>query len=462
MPKIIKYSEVLSKLNKKVHLPVKKIDTIILDTDKIYDLDEEKYAKDLNNIVISKNLLKEKYTDIRIKNTRTKNIYVENLPNFGGITIPYDIINDNIDILITFNEISEISKINILNIRNIKNIPLNLEKNLKSISLKKDNGELLIEVNYKKKRIYYRVDSLGNINEKKSTYIITEEDIYNDTLNITKLTEYDNLVFPDAKIDTLIINKHYIENINKLSSLNHGRLIPFHEKMLFKNLRIIDDNDMILIPFDKTFNNNGYNTNFRDRKNNYIYINNKENSILIYLDKNNNIKVLDRNELLNKADVENVLINYKETNFLLHNIPNLILIKYKDYYKIIDFDNEFILKDDFFYLLSSNSKKYFQENNLYKALKNKDFITIYNSNEFSYNLFYKMYEDYLKFKNYIEKIKTIGFNENAIKYLFDKKFNNIINPEKNIIGDISDNEIKHFNEMANDYVKVKRLNYEKK
>ena len=460
MPKIIKYSEVLSKLKKKIHLPVKNIDTIILDTDIVYELDEEKYAKDLNNIVISKNLLKERYTDIRIKNTRTKNIYVEDLPNLGGITIPYDIINNDIDILIKFNEIYEISKINILNIRNIKNVPINLEKDIKSISIKKYNDELLIEVNYKKKRLYYRIDSLGNIDEKKSLYIITEEDIYNDTLNITKLTDYDNLVFPDAKIDTLIINKHYIENINKLSSLNHSRFISFHKKMLFKNLRIIDDNEMKIIPFDKTFNNNGYNTTFRTEKNNYIYINNKENNILIYLDKNNNIKVLDRNELLNNPDVEDVLISYNETNFLLHKLTNLILIKYKDYYKIIDFDNEFILEDDFFYLLSYNSKKYFQENNLYKALKNKDFITIFYSSEFSYNLFYKMYEDYLKFKNYIEKLKTIGFNENAIKYLFEKKFNNIMNPEVNIIDDISNNEIKHFNEMGNDYVKVKRLEHE--
>ena len=142
MPKIIKYSEILLKLKKKVHLPIKNIDTVILDTDKIYDLNEEKYAKDLNSIVINKNLIKEKYIDIRIKNTRTKNIYVEDLPNLGGITIPYDIINNNIDILITFNEISEISKINILNIKNIKKLPLNLEKDLKSISLKKDNNEL--------------------------------------------------------------------------------------------------------------------------------------------------------------------------------------------------------------------------------------------------------------------------------------------------------------------------------
>ena len=54
MLKIIEYSEILSKLNKKVHLPVKNIDTVILDTDRMYDLDEAKYAKDLNNIVISK------------------------------------------------------------------------------------------------------------------------------------------------------------------------------------------------------------------------------------------------------------------------------------------------------------------------------------------------------------------------------------------------------------------------
>ena len=85
---------------------------------------------------------------------------------------------------------------------------------------------------------------------------------------------------------------------------------------------------------------------------------------------------------------------------------------------------------------------------------------IFESGRFSNRTFHIMYNDYLNYKKYIESLKKLGFNNSAIKYLFDRKFDNIINPyNENIIdiNKITKEEIEGFNYIGNEYIKKKRI-----
>lgn len=461
MPKVIKYSELDNKLKKILHLSITKFDTIYLDNPHYY-IENDKYIKNLNTIIISKNMIENVYDNLKILLPYVKDIYVEGYDNLGGITIPYNVIKKDFKLFIKFEENTEIKKLNILN---DKNSIIKLDKDIEYLEIfKVYKDEVIIYIKYKKRKLKYTIDNLGNINEVKDTYIIDDSDIKDGTLDLTNLTEYVKLSFPRKNINTLIINKHYIEFPNKLYFLSSSRkYTPFHDYMNFNKLRIVDDNNMKLLPIDKTFDiSSNKKIYFISDGNKYIYIKNEkeDNNTLIYVDKNNNIKILERKEMLTNPDIIEVIINYRDSELIHNSSPRLILIKYKDYYIIKDFDKEYKLDNSFFKLLSVSAEQFFCSNKLIEALKNNDLITIFNSNEFYYKLFYEMYNEYLKYKNYIDRLISLGFTNDAIEYLFDRKFNTIINPDENILSEIENIEIKHFNEIGEYYIKKKRKKYE--
>ena len=52
MSKSIKYKDLSKKIGKKIHIPVKNIDTVILENYDDYDIKEEKHSLNIKNIII--------------------------------------------------------------------------------------------------------------------------------------------------------------------------------------------------------------------------------------------------------------------------------------------------------------------------------------------------------------------------------------------------------------------------
>jgi len=451
MSNIVSYSKLNKKLNSKLNIlkQPKIVNNMLLDADKF---DNKFYIHGIyiNNIIIAKSLLNK---DVNIYGTDAKNIYFENCENLGDITIPFGIKGN---LYISFKENNKIKKINILN---KKNISIDLEDNVENINIRKDE-EIKIIVQYKNKRIIYVVDR-NNIYEIKDQYKLTDKDLCDDSLNLCNLCEYNSFDFEYMTINTLIINKHYLENIKKIVNFNKSalRFRPYHSVIKFEKLRIIDDNEMLLKPIDITFDNGSYmKTTFCDADYKYIKIEEKDNCVLIFLDKNNNIKILEENEMKKQAGVEKVYFDFH--GGLFENYSNLVVVKYKDYYKIIDFEKEYIVNSLFFELISKITNKYNASPALIEALENYDLIRMFDNCDISKNRFLEMYEDYTFYKNYLVKLKELGFTNASIKYLLDKKIESIIFPNEDNLKEISETEVKCFNEIGEDYVKKKRLEYE--
>lgn len=456
MSKIVKYSKLKKRLNSKFNLSKKPkiINTMVLD-EKEYEnrlCDKEIYA---NNIVISKEVFNQ---DIDIRKTLARNICFENYDNLGDITIPFEYKNR---LYISFDGRPKIKRISILL---DKNIYVDLEDDVDRIYISSEYNDkeinLNINVDYKNKSILYEVDKKGNIIETKQSYTITSSDIRDNSINLCYLTEYQTLHYDNLSVDTLIINKHYLENIEKIKRFNDKlNYVPFHNKIRHNKLRIIDDNDMKLNPIDITFDNGNYlNTFFVDDKKNYIKIKAQNKSCLIYLDKNNFIKIISEEEIKKDPNVKKVYFDFYGNLFA--GGSDLIIVKYKNYYKVIDFDNEYIIDSLFFILLTKKQNMYHLSNSFEEYLNNYNLIDLFDKCNISKNTFIEMYNDYISYKKYIEKLKEIGFSNSAIKYLFDKKIKSIISPYEENIENITDTEIRCYNEIGEEYVKKKRLKHE--
>lgn len=459
MSKIVKYSKLKKRLNSKFNLSKKPkiINTMFLD--------EVKYENDLsdkgiyaNNIVISKDVFNQ---DIDIRKTLARNICFENYDNLGDITIPFSYKNR---LYISFEGKSKIKKINILLLD--KNIHIDLEDNVDRIYISSEYNSkdinLNINIDYKNKSILYEVDKKGNIIETKQSYTITSSDIRDNSINLCNLTEYHVLHYDNLTVDTLIINKHYLEHIDKLRNFNDKlNYIPFHNRIKFDKLRIIDDNEMKLNPIDVTFNNgNYYSTTFIDGDIKYITIKNKNKCSIVYLDKNNTIKIISEEEIKKDPNVKKVYFDF--FGGLFDSNSNLIIVKYNNYYKVIDFDNEYIIDSLFFILLTKKQNMYRLSESFEEYLNNYNLIDLFDTCNIGKNTFIQMYNDYISYKKYIEKLKELGFSNKAIKYLFDKKIKSIITPYEENIKNITDTEIKCFNEIGEEYVKKKRLKHDDK
>lgn len=428
--------------------------------------DNIEYKNAMN--IVEKELIKKLGTEvIKITNTKASNIYFENYPNLGGLTVPYNHVIDTV-LVLKLSKLKSINEINILLKNNIvKNIKLDNAIDIVSIYKNEENNNLCIYVREAKKTITYNVDNNGNTNYKLERYRIDESDIIegkdDKIVDLRSFKEYENIYFDEMNIDTIIIDKYLIENIDMLYSVN-GNNYYHNPNINFKNLIINDASDMKLIPSNKKIENikKIYFCSNNDTSN-YIYLETEDNNeILIYIDSNNEIKIIEKNELLKNKKISNIIYEFEDWGMRLNsqNI-NLILIKYKNgTYRVIEFDKSYEIDTIFFKLLSINSDEYFKSENLRYLLNIFDLEMIFESGRFSNRTFHIMYNDYLNYKKYIESLKKLGFNNSAIKYLFDRKFDNIINPyNENIIdiNKITKEEIEGFNYIGNEYIKKKRI-----
>ena len=108
MSKIIKYKYLSKKIGRKIHIPVKNIDTVIIENYDNYDIKEEKHSLNIKNIIIDYQET-EYFENIKIYKTNAENIYFKNYHNFGGITIPYEMfIHKKIDLKLRISNITSI------------------------------------------------------------------------------------------------------------------------------------------------------------------------------------------------------------------------------------------------------------------------------------------------------------------------------------------------------------------
>ena len=456
MNSVIKYS----KTKKIFKIVPSKVDTVIFDEIKSYKYVYGRYNgmfehegnsySNMENLIIDN-----KFHNIclDIGSTKAKNIYFKNEQNLGGITIPYNLIKRN-KLRIQFSwrkqYKSNIAKINF--VFDEKTVPLNLEE-VKEIYIESNNNVLRIEIKGNTWYREYTIDESRNIKKVASHYRITENDIKDNILDLRNYLNYEQLLLEQLKIDTLIINKHYIKKIKNLLNINK----QLHRKTLnFNKLRIIDDSDMKLMPYDETFIIDDY-IGFYENPN-YIHIKNEDNQVLIFLDKNDEIKVLDRHKIKNQKDVEDVIFRGLPEN-------PLILIKYKkkDKYQVIDFNATYNITKLFtkFVLGNINTRVGRNTETALNYFQNNDWVSIFSKVNISSDGFHIIYEDYLKYKEHLKKLLKLGFSYKALMYLHDRKCNAItkINGDNDLnLDNITQDEVLCYNELGKKYIKSKRKN----
>lgn len=457
-----------STLNKKISkiLSFKNYDTLLID-ERIYNKNISFTEKNLclKNIIISEQIIGSR---IELTNPTAENIYYENLENLGGLTLSFEMLKEyNKTLEISYNEDNKCNLKNINIIINEKSSTINLEKDIEKISIyffkDKDEECIIIKVIYKNKFLNYVIDNLGNIKEEKFRYTFNKEDLINNNLDISKYFDYSVLKFHTCEnIDTLVINKNFLKNTNLLKGINTKN----HFKPTINKIKIIDDNNMKLIPSEKIVSIDG--SILVD--DNYIYIDNKNDEVLIYLNNQNEIEVISRNELLKINDVIDVVFQFEHTKLCFSGYEfktprkiNLILIKYKDEtYKIVDFDKSYNLDSLFLNFLKLNPSDYFNLNEAIQFLFTNNLKEIFKLKDFDNDKFYKIYNDFEKYKLYLLELKNMGLTDNAIDYLFDKNYRNIIDPkDKFNIKNLTKKEIDFFNEYSEEHKKLKLKKYKK-
>lgn len=413
----------------------------------------------LKDIVILKKYIKE-YSNIRICDNNAENIYYEKEDNLGGITIPYEMLLKNHTSITIENEKveSNIKKLNILiNDKiltfDIKDKMEKLEISLADVSGPKDKV-MIISLNTNKEEIKYLIDKNGEYIERKKIYKISGDDIKDGVLDIRELISYNKIIADNLNINTLIINKEYLENIDKLDFLKWNS--KNNDNIKIEKLRIIDHDDMRLMPFDKTFLCYENRNLVSKAKYNYVCLKIEEEEVLIYLDDKNNIKIIKKSELLKNKDIDDVIFRFIDTvsSYNHGRKLSLILVKYKNgMYKVIDFDEIYDITEMFtnFVCLKDGYLNYDEKLSLKQE---NDWIKIFNSGEFENYTFYRMINDYEKYKKYLKKLNDIGLSEDAINYLFNRNINSILLNDTDFnIEDLSEKEIDTFNELGEHYTK---------
>jgi len=102
-------------------------------------------------------------------------------------------------------------------------------------------------------------------------------------------------------------------------------------------------------------------------------------------------------------------------------------------------------------LSNKEMKKWNIDDSLY--IKNNNWLGLFNSENFSDNLFRKMKTIHEEMEIIKNKFKENGLSNDAIKYLVYRDLLEKINIIK-----LSDYEVNAFNDLGNNYIKRKKLN----
>lgn len=439
---------------------------LYLDTNKfLYNRNnkEDSFLLNLNNIIISGSLI-ESNEGYFIEDSDAKNIYFEYNKNLGGITIPHTFIKHQRPLIVK-NERkikNRINKINIIVEGDVKTI--HLEENFTNIIIGYDHDfsdEISIKLINDKKEIEYYVDKLGKINKKMNKYIITPNDLEVGYLDLRKFSDYKEVKNKVHKIDTIIVDKKIIKNRNIIREFLPFGYSPSKYFYETKNICIVDEDDMKLIPINKTYSLNGLCfENIRDGYH-YIHLPNNGNDVLIYIDKTNKLKIIEKNELLKNKEIEDVSFNflYKKNNLIvIGNLISLILIKYKNgKHKIMYFDDSYEIDDIFNKIVLDNADILYLSEQIKGYLNKNDWQSILKMNNIGNDRFSEMIKLYMKNMNILNRLREIGLSERAIKYLCDRNYTKpLLENFKNTLGtdEILSKEIEMFNNLGEEYHKL--------
>ena len=317
--------------NKKLK-KIKNIDTIIFDDECSFQYNYN--YKNIKNIIFDyTKIIGNYYIPSSLKYV-AYNISFINYPMLDGITIPFEVLKIGKNIIFDFEcsrATSNIKKINILYDNYIEEIPI-----YENITYYEINT--IIEENNPKIKIRF-LEEFINIDEKNIRNITFDsngkkEDYYEKFfLDIKNDEELDLRNYSNKK--NLYLNED-ITKLNKLivsiNTLKNTKLYNFNE-IEVKNLEIIDDNEMKLIP--KNINLNNVNITIKNSNNIFAILaeNIKTKKIkYIYLDNDNRLNVIDEKDKIDSvkytysSDTLGMLIKYKGKSNLELIINNKIYI----------------------------------------------------------------------------------------------------------------------------------------
>lgn len=425
--KVLRYSSVdtgMTKRDKKLY--ENSDNTLLLDKQEYHAKFNGRYRNgvnytDLKTLIIDEEIIK-KYV-IEIGECTAENIYIENDKNLGGITIPYEFFIDNkstIKLEWDKTKRTSIEKINIL--INTNTYPIE-SKLIENITITTKGSNLIIKIENYNSIIMYIVNSLGEIEKELMARQIKESDIKNNCLDLRDFNEYETIIFDQLKFDKLIINKNILKNINNYKEI--------FDKLKFNTLDIIDDNDMKLFPSISNIEikeEDKLKKCYADFYGYYIKIMNKNDIKLIYIDKKDNIVYINDVYLEKKYNMKKAQLSTEtyyggsNKNFMI------IILDNNNKYKVIIDDKEYIITETFKNFLLLNKDIYLTDNIIYD-IKSNNWFNVLGYNDFRYNGFQTKYNDYLEYKERLKKLKELGLSYNALKYLYDKKINSIINTQ---------------------------------
>jgi len=451
---LVRYSKIQKKLSMRfLKKKYKESDYTIL-----YDVGFSKHSyvniyllKDIKNLVIDST----KTDGINLPCIQAENIFFSGYDNLGGITIPYEAMKANGREYYFYwceEHPSKIKKINIITKNGVKTIDVDNLENFQT-SKRKYIASFSFTYENDKKVMEYIIDKEENIKEKKLAYLLDESDINNNSINMKDYIDYEEIVLDidnNIRVKDLIIDKTCMKDLYKLydviSYAHYDRLV------------IIDNDEMKLHPETTIL----YNTSIKDIEiyqdpNNIFYIVYKKEKI-IYMD-NNKIKVIDIKKIYDENIVD---INiYIEEHNGKHD--PIIIIKYRNNStKIIKF-NKIIELDELYmdYALYKFDTYFNDDKKIKKLIRKNDFYTMFEKKYIDFYKIEMIYSYYLEFIKKINELKNKGFSNDAIKYLYENHFDNIIDLDdenKINLNDITNEEIDKFNELGNIYIKRKKLN----
>ena len=433
----------------KMSLKLKKIDTLIMDN-KSFIISKDLCYKGIHFKSLEL-ILKKGIINMELENeNELENIYFQDYPDLGGITIPLDVLNDTFFKINVSKPYSKIEKINIIINNEIKQI--NVKDNIERFTI--DNyiidKTLQIRLAEKYNDIHsvnvkvIQFDSSGEYKEYYEKYFI-----YTNKNKVLDLRNYNtkDLYYRSKELEKLIVDLNVLKN-TKLHHFNEVKV---------KELEILDNNDMKLIPNKLNYKNVLVTIRNNDSEKSILLKTlDDDKEIIIYLDEFNNYNTLHPNHMykfLITDESIKLLNKNKELSYTLLNKEKIYKIdKMFINWCIANNINELIPED---YKLKNNLLELNE-----KDLKNIDdyiYKNLLNSLT-EYKVIDKFKDIYDQYSNYLEHLNFLhekGISYKTLYYLHKYNYDNITGITNRYTEHVLDNDkvIDNFNKLVKILIK---------